>query len=217
MGMKKLVIFDLDGTLLNSIADLAVAVNQALEKCGYPTHPEDAYRFMVGDGVMKLFERALPEGEKSEENVLRIRGHFMPFYEVHNADLSRPYDGILELLAKLKEQGVMMAVASNKYHAATLKLVAHYFHDTPFELVLGNREGVPVKPNPQIVEEILAHTGVAKSDVLYVGDTNVDMKTAINAEVDCIGVAWGFRPKVELAAHNPLAIIDKPHELLQYL
>jgi phosphoglycolate phosphatase len=215
--MKKLVIFDLDGTLLNSIADLAVAVNQALEKCGFPTHEEDAYRFMVGDGVMKLFERALPEGEKSEENVLRIREHFMPFYEVHNADLSRPYDGVLKLLAELKKRGLRMAVASNKYHTATLKLVAHYFHDTPFEIVLGNREGVPVKPNPQIVEEILEHTGVAKSEALYVGDTNVDMKTAINAEVECVGVAWGFRPKVELAAHNPLAIIDNPLELLEYI
>lgn len=215
--MKKLVIFDLDGTLLNSIADLAVAVNQALEKCGFPTHEEDAYRFMVGDGVMKLFERALPEGEKSEENVLRIRENFIPFYEVHNADLSRPYDGMLELLAELKRRGIKMAVASNKYHSATLKLVAHYFCDTPFEIVLGNREGVPVKPNPQIVEEILAHTGVAKSEVLYVGDTNVDMRTAINAAVECVGVAWGFRPKVELAVHNPLAIIDKPMELLQYI
>ena len=215
--MKKLVIFDLDGTLVNSIADLAVAVNRALEKCDYPTHPEDAYRFMVGDGVMKLFERALPEGEKSEENVLRIREYFMPFYEVHNADLSHPYDGVLELLAELKKRGVRMAVASNKYHAATLKLVEHFFHDTPFEIVLGNRDGVPVKPDPQIVDEILAHTGVERSKVLYVGDTNVDMRTAINARVDCVGVAWGFRPKVELAVHNPLAIIDKPIELLQYL
>lgn len=215
--MKQLVIFDLDGTLINSIGDLCVSVNQALEQCGFPTHEEDAYRFMVGDGVMKLFERALPEEARSEENILRIRDLFVPFYEVHNADRSHPYEGIVELLAELQRRGVRMAVASNKYHSATLKLIRHFFPEIRFELVLGNREGVPRKPDPQIVEEILTHVGVAKEEVLYVGDTNVDMQTAKRAEVDCLGVSWGFRPRVELAAHNPLAIIDHPSELLGYL
>lgn len=212
--MKKLVIFDLDGTLINSIGDLCVSVNQALEKCGFPTHPEDAYRFMVGDGVMKLFERALPAEARTEENILRIRDLFIPFYELHNADRSHPYEGIPELLEALQQRGVRMAVASNKYHTATLSLIRHFFPNIDFELVLGNREGVPRKPHPQIVEEILAHTGVTREEVLYVGDTNVDMQTARNASVACVGVAWGFRPKVELAAHNPLAIIDSPAELL---
>lgn len=215
--MKRLVIFDLDGTLINSIGDLCVSVNQALEKCGFATHPEDAYRFMVGDGVMKLFERALPEGARTEENILRIRDLFIPFYELHNADLSHPYEGIPELLEELQKRGVKMAVASNKYHSATLKLIAHFFPNIHFELVLGNREGVPRKPNPQIVEEILEYTKVGKNEVLYVGDTNVDMQTAKSAEVDCIGVSWGFRPKVELAAHNPLAIIDNPSQLIDYI
>lgn len=215
--MKQLVIFDLDGTLINSIADLAVAVNQALEAYNYPTHPEDAYRFMVGDGVSKLFERALPEAERTSENVERIRERFMPFYDHHNADLSRPYEGICDLLEALQQRGVRMAIASNKYNSATQKLVAHYFPTTHFEVVLGQRDGVPVKPNPTIVEEILAQCGVAKSEVLYVGDTNVDMQTAKNAEVDAIGVAWGFRPRTELAAHSPRAIIDHPLELLDYL
>lgn len=215
--MKQLVIFDLDGTLINSIGDLCVSVNQALEKCGFATHPEDAYRFMVGDGVMKLFERALPEEARTEENILRIRDLFIPFYEVHNADRSHPYEGIPELLDELQRRGVKMAVASNKYHSATLKLISHFFPNIHFELVLGNREGVPRKPNPQIVTEILEYTAVGKNDVLYVGDTNVDMQTAKSAEVDCLGVSWGFRPKVELAAHNPLAIIDNPSELLGYL
>ena len=215
--MKRLVIFDLDGTLINSIGDLCVSVNQALEKCGFATHPEDAYRFMVGDGVMKLFERALPEGARTEENILRIRDLFIPFYEVHNADLSHPYEGIPELLEELQKRGVKMAVASNKYHSATLKLIAHFFPNIHFELVLGNREGVPRKPNPQIVEEILEYTKVGKNEVLYVGDTNVDMQTAKSAEVDCLGVSWGFRPKVELAAHNPLAIINNPSELIDYI
>lgn len=215
--MKQLVIFDLDGTLINSIGDLCVSVNQALEKCGFATHPEDAYRYMVGDGVMKLFERALPEEARTEENILRIRDLFIPFYEVHNADRSHPYEGIPELLDELQKRGVKMAVASNKYHSATLKLISHFFPNIHFELVLGNREGVPRKPDPQIVMEILEYTEVGKNDVLYVGDTNVDMQTAKSAEVDCLGVSWGFRPKVELAAHNPLAIIDNPSELLGYL
>lgn len=215
--MKRLVIFDLDGTLLNTIDDLAVAVNRALAACGFPTHPEEAYRFMVGDGVRKLFERALPEAERTPENIERIRGQFMPYYDLHNADLSRPYEGIAELLEELQQRGVKMAVASNKYHAATAKLVAHYFPTIRFEVVLGQREGVPVKPNPQIVSEIEGLCGVSKDGVLYVGDSNVDMQTAANAEVDVLGVSWGFRPREELAAHNPMAIIDHPSQLLNYL
>lgn len=215
--MRRLVIFDLDGTLVNSIADLAVAVNQALVKCGYPIHPEEAYRFMVGDGVNKLFERALPESERTAENVARIREHFMPFYEEHNADLSRPYEGIPELLEELQRRGVLMAVASNKYHSATCKLIAHFFPTIHFHPVFGNREGVPVKPDPRIVDDIVATLGVDKSDLLYVGDTNVDMRTAINAGVDAVGVSWGFRPREELAAHSPFALIDHPDQLLPLL
>lgn len=215
--MKKAVIFDLDGTLVNSIGDLCEGVNRALEMCGLPTHPEDAYRFMVGDGIMKLFERALPEGCRTEEMVGRIRDIFVPWYEVHNVDRSRPYEGICELLEELKGRGVRLAVASNKYHSATLKIIAHFFGNIPFEVVLGHREGAQRKPHPQIVEEILESMGLERDEVLYVGDTNVDMQTAINARVDCLGVAWGFRPREELAAHNPLAIIIHPSELTNYL
>ena len=124
--MKKLVIFDLDGTLLNTIADLAQSTNHALQTLGYPTHEESAYNFMVGNGINKLFERALPEGEKTEENILRVRREFIPFYDLHNADKSRPYPGIPQLLEQLQEQGVLLAVASNKYQAATAKLVSQY-------------------------------------------------------------------------------------------
>ena len=215
--MKKLVIFDLDGTLVDSIADLTVAVNQALEKCGWPLHTADEYRRMVGDGVMKLFERALPEGERTQTNVERIRDLFIPFYEIHNTDLSRPYNGIVELLTQLKERGVRLAVASNKYHSATLKIIDHFFGHIGFELILGNREGVARKPDPAIVNEILDTLGVARQDVLYVGDTSVDMHTARNARVDCVGVSWGFRPKVELQQHNPLSVIDNPQQILDFL
>lgn len=215
--MKKLVIFDLDGTLLNTIADLAVAVNQALEKCGYPTQTVDAIRTMVGDGVMKLIERAMPAEERTAENLATMRSHFLPFYESHNADLSRPYEGIPELLAELHKKGIKMAVASNKYQAATRKLIPHYFPGIPFEIILGQREGVPAKPHPQIVDEILEHTGYGREEVLYVGDTNVDMLTAKSAQVAPIAVSWGFRPVSELMEHTPMAIIDHPLQLLNYL
>ena len=122
--MKHLVIFDLDGTLLNTIADLAQSTNYALKELGYPTHEEDAYRFMVGNGINKLFERALPEGEKTEANVLRVRQKFVPYYDLHNADKSLPYPGIPELLTDLQTQGIQLAVASNKYQAAAEKLKA---------------------------------------------------------------------------------------------
>lgn len=215
--MKKLVIFDLDGTLLNTIADLAAATNQALQHYGYPTHEEEAYRFFVGNGINKLFERALPETERTEENILKIRSRFVPYYDTHNADLSRPYPGIPELLRTLQQKGIKIAVASNKYQAATRKLIAHYFPEINFVEVLGQREGIPAKPDPCIVHDIIAKAGVKQEEALYVGDSNVDMQTAHNAGVTAVGVAWGFRPRTELEALHPAHIIENAEELLSFL
>ena len=215
--MKKLVIFDLDGTLLDTIADLAMATNHALQQLGYPTRPVDEIRTFVGNGINKLLERSLPDSEKSEANTLRLRTHFLPYYDAHNADLSTPYPGIPSLLQTLQQKGLMIAVASNKYQTATVKLIHHYFHDISFVEILGQREGVPVKPDPSIVSDIIQKAEVSKEEVLYVGDSNVDMQTAHNAGVDAIGVAWGFRPRAELEALQPLAVIDKAEELLDYL
>lgn len=211
--MKKLVIFDLDGTLLNTIADLALSTNYALNKLGYPTHEVEAYNFMVGNGINKLFERALPEGEKTEENVLRVRKEFVPFYDVHNADESRPYPGIPELLSRLQDAGIQVAVASNKYQAATQKLIAHYFPTIKFTAVFGQRDGVNVKPDPTIVFDILKIANIEKNDVLYVGDSGVDMQTAANAGVTACGVTWGFRPRAELEEFNPAYIVDSAKEI----
>ena len=215
--MKKLVIFDLDGTLLDTIADLAMATNHALQQLGYPTRPVDEIRTFVGNGINKLLERSLPDSEKSEANTLHLRTHFLPYYDAHNADLSTPYPGIPSLLQTLQQKGLMIAVASNKYQTATVKLIHHYFHDISFVEILGQREGVPVKPDPSIVSDIIQKAGVSKEEVLYVGDSNVDMQTAHNAGVDAIGVAWGFRPRAELEALQPWAVIDKAEELLDYL
>ena len=215
--MKKLVIFDLDGTLLDTIADLAGATNYALAQLGYPTHDTDAIRTFVGNGINKLLERALPANEQTEENVMRMRSYFVPYYDAHNADLSSPYPGIEVLLQRLQDNGIEIAVASNTYQEATTKLVKHYFPTIQFAEVLGQRENIPVKPHPTIVFDILNKTGIDKKDVLYVGDSGVDMQTAQNAEVDAIGVTWGFRSRTELETFHPLGIIDKAEELMDYI
>lgn len=212
--MKKLIIFDLDGTLLNTIADLAQSTNYALSKLDYPTHPEEAYNFMVGNGINKLLERALPEKERTEENILRIRKEFIAHYSSHNMEKSAPYPGITILLEKLQQKGYLLAVASNKYQSATTELVAHYFPQIKFTTVLGQREGIAPKPNPSIVYDILQSTGVSKEEVLYVGDSGVDMQTAINSEVTSCGVTWGFRPRAELESFNPDFIVDNADQIL---
>ena len=212
--MKRLVIFDLDGTLLNTIADLAASTNYALSLNGFPTHETSAYNFFVGNGINKLFERALPEGAKTEENIRLIREAFLPYYDKHHTDHSSPYTGIPELLNALVEKGVTIAVASNKYQSATKELISHFFSNIPFAIVLGQREGVPAKPDPTIVHEILKHTGIAKEDALYVGDSGVDMQTILNSGIDGVGVTWGFRPKEELEKFNPKFIVDNPMEIV---
>lgn len=217
MGRPSLVIFDLDGTLLNTIDDLGYACNHALEACGFPTHAIEEYPRLVGNGVNKLIERALPEGQKDEETVLRVRAHFVPYYNAHNCDFTRPYDGIPELLESLKASGCMLAVASNKYQAATEKIVSHFFPGV-FDVVLGEREGVPRKPDPQIVRDIeakLQRDEVPSTySVLYVGDSLVDQATAANAGVPFVACSWGFVEREKLVEAGCEHIIDSPRELL---
>lgn len=214
---KQLVIFDLDGTLLDTVADLANATNQALEQCGYPTHPVEAYYKFVGNGINKLFARALPTEASNEENVLRVRSLFVPYYNEHNADYSRPYPGIVELLHTLQEDGVKIAVASNKYHEATLKLVHYFFPDIRFAAIYGQREDVPVKPAPDIVYDILRDTGISTEQALYVGDSGVDMQTACNAGVESVGVTWGFRSEAELREHGAAHLVHEADAILSFL
>lgn len=210
---KRLAIFDLDGTLLNTIADLAQSTNQALAACGFPTHPTEAYNFFVGNGINKLFERALPPSARTDEHVQRIRSHFLPYYDIHNTDLSTPYPGIPELLEQLQAKGVQLAVASNKYQRATEKLISHYFPHIHFVAVLGQRDDFPIKPDPQIVHEIIAQAGVLPEEVIYIGDSGVDMLTALRAGVESIGVLWGFRPQTELEEHSPTYLVEKAEEI----
>lgn len=215
--MKKLVIFDLDGTLLNTIADLARSTNYALQQNGFPQHEIEEYNFFVGNGINKLFERALPEGQKTEENILKVRKAFLPYYDIHNADCTTPYPGIPQLLAALQEKGCLLAVASNKYQKATEKLIGHYFPEIRFVAVFGQREGVPVKPDPAIVNNILKIAGVGKEDTLYVGDSGVDMQTACNSSVTSVGVTWGFRPASELEENRAGHIVSRAEDILLYI
>ena len=168
---------------------------------------------MVGNGINKLFERALPEGEKTEENILKVRSHFVPYYDQHNADKSRPYPGIPELLSRLQSRQIQLAVASNKYQSATEKLAAHYFPTIRFAAVYGQREGIATKPDPTIVFDILKQTSIAPDDTLYVGDSGVDMQTALNAHITACGVTWGFRLRTELEAFCPKHIVNRAEDI----
>ena len=215
---RGLLIFDLDGTLLNTIADLGAACNEALACCGFPTHRPDEYPRLVGNGVNKLLERALPEGAKTEANILRLRRVFIPYYDTHNRVFTRPYEGMPDVLRVLRDRGWLLAVASNKYQQAAADIVAHYFPGL-FDVVLGEREGCPRKPDPQIVSDILRLLGLPAPDratcpVVYVGDSDVDILTARNAGLPVIACTWGFCDTALLRDLAPDYLIDTPQDLL---
>ena len=212
--MKSLVIFDLDGTLLNTIADLGEATNHAMAEMGYPEHPLSAYNMMVGNGIRRLIERALPEDARTDETVEASREHFLLYYNRHIHDHTVPYPGIPELLRDLTERKVAVAVASNKFQEGVTTLITHFFPDIPWVAVMGNREGMPTKPDPSIVFNILADYPTPKSDVLYVGDSGVDMETARRACVDSCGVTWGFRTRQELETAGANEIVENPDDIL---
>ena len=234
-----IIIFDLDGTLINTIDDLGQACNHALAACGFPTHRIEDYPRLVGNGINKLIERALPEEDRNEETVLRLREHFVPYYDEHNCDLTRPYEGITELLHALKAKGHYLAVASNKYQAATEKIVAQLFPGV-FDVVLGERENVARKPDPQIVWDIIENfelrikncsrnetqnsyladaqtlnSKIKIQNCLYIGDSLVDANTARAAGATLTLCTWGFEKKEQLAAFEPDYLIDHPKEILE--
>ena len=216
--MKKLFIFDLDGTLLDTVADLANSCNYVLAKYGYPTHHTDAYYKFVGNGIGKLIARALPAETSNDETVEKLLPPFREYYDLHMADDTKPYRGVCELLAGLQEKGVEIAVASNKYQAATENLVSKYFPGIKFAAVLGQRDGVPVKPDPAIVHDIQKAAGIENcEDIIYIGDSLVDLNTAKNSNVEFAAVTWGFCPRESLAENNPTHIADTIEELCQIL
>lgn len=213
----KLIIFDLDGTLLDTLQDLGDSCNAILQQNGYPAHPLVAYKKFVGNGVQKLIERALPEEARTAETITTLLAAFKTYYEQKPVSHTKPYTGIIPLLQKLKSLGYLISVASNKYHEAVIPLMQQYFPDIQFDLVLGHRAGHPAKPDPAIVLDSLQALGVNKQNCFYVGDSSVDMDTANNASVTAIGVTWGFRDEDELKEHGAQYIIHRPQELLDII
>ena len=210
-----LIVFDLDGTLINSLEDLADSANHILTRHGFPTHPVDAYRYFVGDGVRKLIERILPPEERNDAQIEQCQQEFVEYYKVHMEDKTAVYEGITELLKALKVRGLKIAVATNKVHSAVAPLMEKYFPEIQFDSMIGQREGVPVKPNPHIMFDILKETGCEPIEALHVGDTATDMQLAHNAGVTPVGVLWGYRPLEELQEARARYIIEHPLELLE--
>ena len=204
--------------MIDTRQDLANACNHALTQCGFPQRELQEYNMLVGRGIDNLFRGALPDGAESEENVAKMRSIFVPYYNEHSCDCTKPYEGIPELLKTLEQKGLHFAVASNKYQEGTETLVKKYFGNHSFVKILGQRDGKPIKPDPLIVKEAMEGVpGITKEEVVYIGDSNVDMQTGINAEVKTIGVTWGFRSREELEAYSPWKIADHPLQIAEHI
>ena len=206
-------VFDLDGTLLNTLADLADSGNELLASYGMAPHPEPAFRYFVGNGSRKLMERILPG--KSPEQLDEALGRYKAIYEKHLTAKTTPYEGISETLSALKVRGVRMAVCTNKHISAAEALIRKYFPADTFDTFEGDRPGVPRKPDPAHVRIVLEKMGVRPEETVYLGDSGVDMQTAVNAGALPVGVLWGFREKDELMENGAQILLSKPSELLE--
>lgn len=212
--MKYMIaIFDLDGTILNTLEDLSDSTNYALKTYGYPERTMDEVRQFVGNGIRKLMERAVPEGTPVEE-IDRVHETFTAHYKVHCADKTRPYDGIMELLQNLKKDGCKLAVVSNKADYGVQELCKQYF-DGVFDFAVGEREGIRKKPAPDSVNEVLKTLGCSRDRAVYIGDSDVDIQTAANAQMDHIIVEWGFRDVQFLISQGAKVLVEKPEEILE--
>lgn len=207
-------LFDLDGTLTDTLTDIADAMNRALAQFGLPTWPVEEYKYLVGNGAEVLSQRAVRGRSELAEDVRRV---YQAWYETHNQVTTRPYPGIGEMLSALQHRGIALAVFSNKPHADTVNVVKHYFPEVPFRCVRGQQEGTPVKPDPAGALVIAQAMGVAPENFVYLGDTRVDMTCARRAGMHPVGVLWGFRQEAELRESGAEAIIRQPEELLALL
>lgn len=215
--MERLAIFDLDGTLLDTIGDLSEACNHMLGLRGLGSHTRDEYRAMVGNGILRLVERALPEHLRTVEYVAEARRDFLAFYIEHIDRYTTPYEGVREVLHTLEAEGWQLAVASNKFDAGTKRLIASLFPEVEFKSIYGNREGFPLKPDAALLQLIMEECGATPATTVMIGDSGVDIQTAKAAGVRSIGCSWGFRPRTELEECGADVIADKPLELLQIL
>jgi phosphoglycolate phosphatase len=217
MKKKAAVIFDMDGTLLDTLEDLGDCMNRVLQRAGYPRHPIEAYKYFVGDGMANLVKRVLPDSEREEPTIVSLQAQMAEEYGAHWADKTDLYPGIADLLDELARRQVRRAILSNKPHEFTTTMADRYLKAWHFEPVFGAREGVPSKPDPEAAWQICRRWGLDPQQVLYVGDTNTDMQTACLGGMFAVGVLWGFRTRRELEENGARAVISDPEQVLEFL
>lgn len=210
--MIKAVIFDLDGTLVDSIGDLCDSTNFALEKYGFPTHEKEKYNYFVGDGMLKLIERVIPQEKFNFEIQQSVYCEFLAYYRNHFLDKTLPYEDISQAIADLIEKGIKLAVVSNKNDEMVRKIVEKFFKDC-FVSVVGKREAYPLKPDPTLTLDIIKELGVKPQECAFLGDSGMDMLTAKNAGCVAIGVLWGFRTREELEENGAQYLLESPREI----
>ena len=214
---QKLAIFDLDGTLLDTIGDLAEACNYMLGLRGLGSHTREEYAKMVGNGILNLVKRALPEDKRADEYVAAARTDFLDYYTTNIDRYTRPYEGIREVLHTLQDEGWSLAVASNKFDEGTQKLVHTIFPEVDFKAIYGNKEGFPLKPEAALLRLIMEECDAVAETTVMIGDSGVDIQTAKNSGIRSIGCTWGFRPRTELEEYHADFIADTPAEILRIL
>ena len=211
----KLVIFDLDGTLLDTLDDLSAAVNHAMQQRGFSLHTRDEYMKMVGHGARNLMRQALPTDHRDNEALIdAVLADFRVYYNTHIDVHTQPFPGIRELVKKLHQEGVMLAVASNKFQEGTEHLIKEFFPEIPFVAVLGNRPNFPLKPDPEVVGEVLRRSGAKREETVMVGDSDTDMETAVNGGIGGIAVSWGYRNMADIPG---LKVAKSAEELLKII
>jgi phosphoglycolate phosphatase len=213
----KSVLFDLDGTLLNTIEDIADAVNRALKSLSFPVHPVESYKEFVGDGITVLAKRVLPKEEQTSENIAKCLEAINKEYKKGLLIKTKPYNGILDLLKNLIQKKIPIGIVSNKPHELTVHSVKKIFSDINFSVVLGEQNGIPHKPDPAMVLKAAKEINVDPQLCVYVGDSGIDMKTAVLANMYPVGVLWGFRTKEELLANGARLLVEHPLEILKKL
>ena len=211
------VIFDLDGTLLDTIDDIADSMNIVLEKYGLSAQNVEDYKYFVGDGALALAERSAPNAHIANVSISQLADEYRAVYSTMQAHKTVPYDGMSELLLALAERGIKLAVLTNKAHTAALEVMSQFFPFIHFDVIIGARPEYPLKPNPAGVHEILNILKLPREEVLYVGDTDTDMQTAVAAGLKAVGVSWGFRNEKELLDHGADIIVGHPLEILDYI
>lgn len=213
--MIKAVLFDLDGTLVDTLGDLSKGVNAELSKRGYPTHPKDAFKIFVGNGIPKMVERAAP-ADIAPEVLKEITDSFVAYYSVHYADYTEAYSGTTELISAVKEKGLKVAVVTNKAQGPAELVVNKFFGDS-FDLIFGQKPGIPAKPDPTAALLAMKELGVTPNECVFMGDTGIDVETGVNSGAYPVGVLWGFRDEAELKGAGAKELIENPLELISII